>query len=187
MLFTDDRDRERETRRDREDRNRRDGNERSRDNKQDRSRENRRDHSKRDERAQHKKRSDKSPERDDRRGRSRSREREGRNSRYSKDQNRQFNRRNRNEPPESSFVKMRDNREPSPEWGQQGVKKEPKETKEKEKPNFGLSGKLTEDRNTVNGVVIKYAEPADARKPKRRWRLYPFKGEKALPTLYIHR
>lgn len=59
--------------------------------------------------------------------------------------------------------------------------------KEKEKPNFGLSGKLTEEANTVNGVVIKYAEPPEARKPKRRWRLYPFKGEQALPTLHIHR
>lgn len=58
---------------------------------------------------------------------------------------------------------------------------------EKEKPNFGLSGKLTEETNTVNGVVIKYAEPPEARKPKRRWRLYPFKGEQALPTLHIHR
>ncbi|XP_055682172.1 uncharacterized protein LOC129789399 [Lutzomyia longipalpis] len=58
---------------------------------------------------------------------------------------------------------------------------------EKEKPNFGLSGKLTEDTNKVNGVIIKYAEPPEARKPKRRWRLYPFKGEQALPTMYIHR
>ncbi|XP_055389529.1 probable serine/threonine-protein kinase DDB_G0280133 [Condylostylus longicornis] len=58
---------------------------------------------------------------------------------------------------------------------------------EKQKPTFALSGKLTEDTNTVNGVVIKYAEPPEARKPKRRWRLYPFKGEKAMPTLYIHR
>lgn len=58
---------------------------------------------------------------------------------------------------------------------------------EKEKPNFGLSGKLTEDTNKVNGVVIKYAEPQEARKPKRRWRLYPFKGNQALPTLFIHR
>lgn len=32
-----------------------------------------------------------------------------------------------------------------------------------------------------------YAEPPEARIPKRRWRLYPFKGEKSLPTLYIHR
>lgn len=58
---------------------------------------------------------------------------------------------------------------------------------EKERPNFGLSGKLTEDTNKVNGVVIKYAEPPEARKPKRRWRLYPFKGEETLPTMYIHR
>lgn len=41
--------------------------------------------------------------------------------------------------------------------------------------------------NTFNGVVIKYSEPPEARKPKRRWRFYPFKGEKAMPTLYIHR
>uniref|UniRef100_A0A182WNA5 FHA domain-containing protein n=1 Tax=Anopheles minimus TaxID=112268 RepID=A0A182WNA5_9DIPT len=58
---------------------------------------------------------------------------------------------------------------------------------EKEKPNFGLSGKLTEEANKVNGVVIAYSEPPGARKPKRRWRLYPFKGDQALPTLYIHR
>lgn len=58
---------------------------------------------------------------------------------------------------------------------------------EKDKPNFGLSGKLTEETNKVNGIVIKYAEPPEAKQPKRRWRLYPFKGETALPTLYIHR
>lgn len=62
-----------------------------------------------------------------------------------------------------------------------------KKEEDKEKPNFALSGKLTEEANKVNGVVIKYAEPAEARKPKRRWRLYPFKGEQALATLYIHR
>ncbi|KAK7494818.1 hypothetical protein BaRGS_00013945 [Batillaria attramentaria] len=59
--------------------------------------------------------------------------------------------------------------------------------KEKEKPNFKLSGKLTEDTNTFRGVVIKYNEPSEARKPKRRWRLYPFKGETALPMLPVHR
>lgn len=64
---------------------------------------------------------------------------------------------------------------------------EKKPTADKEKPNFGLSGKLTEDTNMYRGVLIKYSEPQEARKPKRRWRLYPFKGEKALPTLYIHR
>lgn len=30
------------------------------------------------------------------------------------------------------------------------------------------------------GVVIKYNEPPEARKPKTRWRLYPFKGEEEL-------
>ena len=58
---------------------------------------------------------------------------------------------------------------------------------EKEKPNFQLSGKLAEDTNTFRGVVVKYNEPAEARKPKRRWRLYGFKGDEALPMLPIHR
>ncbi|XP_016924457.2 uncharacterized protein [Drosophila suzukii] len=75
-------------------------------------------------------------------------------------------------------------------WGKAGDDKAPPEGEEpvdKEKPNFGLSGALTEDANKVNGVVVKYSEPPEARKPKRRWRLYPFKGETALPTLHIHR
>lgn len=76
------------------------------------------------------------------------------------------------------------------EWGvsvRDLEKKMLEEPVEKEKPNFGLSGALTEDTNTVNGTVIKYSEPPEARKPKRHWRLYPFKGEMALPTLHIHR
>jgi len=59
---------------------------------------------------------------------------------------------------------------------------------EKEKPNFGLSGKLAEETNTYRGVVIKYSEPPEARKPiKTRWRLYPFKEGEALEVMYIHR
>lgn len=74
-------------------------------------------------------------------------------------------------------------------WGKNdnSDSKSDKRTKEKDKPNFGLSGKLTEETNTYKGVVIKYSEPPEARKPRRRWRLYPFKGEKSLQTLYIHR
>lgn len=73
-------------------------------------------------------------------------------------------------------------------WGKNNdKKKEEKPPVDKQKPNFGLSGKLTEETNTYKGIVIKYSEPPEARKPKRRWRLYPFKGEKALQTLYIHR
>eukprot|EP00111_Clytia_hemisphaerica_P017451 TCONS_00051648-protein len=62
-----------------------------------------------------------------------------------------------------------------------------KETVSKEEPNYELSGKLTEYTNTYNGVVIKYNEPSEARKPKTKWRLYPFKGDKSLPLLQIHR
>ena len=35
-----------------------------------------------------------------------------------------------------------------------------------EQPNFEVSGKLVEEANTYKGVVIKYSEPAEARKPK---------------------
>uniref|UniRef100_A0A1A9X573 FHA domain-containing protein n=1 Tax=Glossina brevipalpis TaxID=37001 RepID=A0A1A9X573_9MUSC len=78
------------------------------------------------------------------------------------------------------------------EWGKSSADRKPSSSKkeaieDREKPNFGLSGALTEDTNKVNGVVIKYSEPPEARKPKRRWRLYPFKGETALPVLHIHR
>lgn len=58
---------------------------------------------------------------------------------------------------------------------------------EKQKPNFETTGKLLEDTNVVNGVVVKYSEPLEAHKPKRRWRLYPFKGEESLEFIPIHR
>lgn len=73
-------------------------------------------------------------------------------------------------------------------WGKfDDNKNDRKSQQEKQKPNFALSGKLAEETNTFKGVVIKYSEPPEARKPKRRWRLYPFKGEKAMQVLYIHR
>ncbi|KAI1717833.1 smad nuclear interacting protein 1 [Ditylenchus destructor] len=55
------------------------------------------------------------------------------------------------------------------------------------KPSFEPSGKLAEDTNTYKGIVIKYNEPPEAKLPKIRWRLYPFKGEADLPVVYIHR
>lgn len=36
-------------------------------------------------------------------------------------------------------------------------------------------------------MVIKYSEPPEARIPKTRWRLYPFKNDEFLPVMYIHR
>ena len=74
------------------------------------------------------------------------------------------------------------------QYGQQVKEETEEETPvEKQKPNFGLSGKLTEEKNVFNGVVVKYSEPPEARIPKRRWRFYVFKGDETLPTLYLHR
>ncbi|OQV18664.1 Smad nuclear interacting protein 1 [Hypsibius exemplaris] len=75
-------------------------------------------------------------------------------------------------------------------WGNEAAQNEEgagKDDVKKDKPNFALSGKLLEDTNTVNGVVITYAQPPEARIPKVRWRLYPFKGDEALATMYLHR
>ncbi|XP_034829323.1 smad nuclear-interacting protein 1-like [Maniola hyperantus] len=107
-----------------------------------------------------------------------------------RDERRERERRDKPEPPKPRERKSRfDNgNDKEYSWGKNDDKKEgDKSQEEKEKPNFGLSGKLTADANTVNGVVIKYTEPDDAKQPKRRWRFYPFKGDKALPILYIHR
>jgi smad nuclear-interacting protein 1 len=95
---------------------------------------------------------------------------------------RRENRRNR---PENPFTAERSNAE---RYGKQdaaaGGSQPPQP---KEEPDFALSGKLTEDTNTYRGVVIKYNQPAEARKPRKRWRLYPFKGDQALPMLPVHR
>ena len=86
--------------------------------------------------------------------------------------------------------KREDKRRDQPDGAFGNVKQEEeddKKPKDKDKPNFELSGKLTEDTNTFRGVVINYSEPPEARKPKRHWRLYTFKGDSTLPTLHIHR
>ncbi|CAF1536592.1 unnamed protein product [Rotaria magnacalcarata] len=92
------------------------------------------------------------------------------------------------EPPATNRRNPRDREEKPQQWGKQTEKDKPKEEPvEKEKPNFGLSGALLKDTNTYKGVVIKYSEPVEARKPKRRWRFYVFKGEQELPMYQIHR
>jgi smad nuclear-interacting protein 1 len=59
-----------------------------------------------------------------------------------------------------------------------------------DKPNFGLTGALAKDSTTGNvykGVVLKWTEPDDARKPDRGWRLYVFKNGEVKDTLHLHR
>jgi smad nuclear-interacting protein 1 len=53
-------------------------------------------------------------------------------------------------------------------------------TIEPEKPNFGNSGLLAKETNTIKGVELKYNEPPEARKPLKNWRLYVFKGKEQL-------
>jgi smad nuclear-interacting protein 1 len=67
------------------------------------------------------------------------------------------------------------------EWGrpEDNVKVE-EEPIEKVEPNFGLSGKLAAETNTVKGVELKYNEPPEAEKPKTKWRLYVFKGDEQI-------
>lgn len=44
-----------------------------------------------------------------------------------------------------------------------------------------VSGRLTEALlPEKNGIKIKWMEPQEAAKPRKRWRLFPFKGQQAL-------
>jgi hypothetical protein len=51
----------------------------------------------------------------------------------------------------------------------------------KVKPNMERSGKLQEEAlKTESGVVLKFVDPPEAKRPSKKWRLYPFKGDQAL-------
>ena len=62
---------------------------------------------------------------------------------------------------------------------------------EKQKPNFGNTGRLAAASNTVQtggeSIVLKYHEPAEARKPPGRdkWRIYVFKGDDIVDTIEL--
>jgi hypothetical protein len=67
------------------------------------------------------------------------------------------------------------------------------------KPNFNPSGLLAAETNTVTvtnkqdgkettkGVVLKYNEPPEARKPTKNWRLYVFKGKEQVGEFFCFR
>jgi smad nuclear-interacting protein 1 len=63
---------------------------------------------------------------------------------------------------------------------------------EKQKANFGNTGRLAEASNTVEAsggqsIVLKYHEPPEARKaaPKDAWRMYVFKGSEIVDTVEL--
>lgn len=74
------------------------------------------------------------------------------------------------------------------EWGrpEDNVRVE-EEPVEKVEPNFGLSGKLAAETNTVKGVELKYNEPPEAAKPTTKWRLYVFKGDEQVGKTHLIR
>ena len=56
----------------------------------------------------------------------------------------------------------------------------------KEVPNFAKSGSLNKDFLTFNGVLLKYAQPLEARVPEEKGkRLFVFKKDKHLDTIDI--
>lgn len=63
----------------------------------------------------------------------------------------------------------------------------PEAPPEKQAPNYNPTGLLAAETNTVAGVVLKYNEPPEARKPSPRddWRLYVFKGSDLLETVEL--
>lgn len=61
---------------------------------------------------------------------------------------------------------------------------------EKQKANYKPTGLLAKEANTLVGTttVLKYHEPAEARKPspKEQWRMYVFKKKDLVDTIYLH-
>lgn len=76
-------------------------------------------------------------------------------------------------------------------WGKPEESMEDQQQNEEEKehePDFGLSGALAAETNTVNGVVLLHNEPPEARPPTTRWRLYVFKDNKPFgDPLHVHK
>lgn len=60
--------------------------------------------------------------------------------------------------------------------------------KDKEQANFSNTGLLAAASNTVNGVVLKYSEPSESRKPpaNQRWRLFVFKDAEIVDTIELN-
>ncbi|KAJ1507137.1 hypothetical protein HMI54_004448, partial [Coelomomyces lativittatus] len=56
-----------------------------------------------------------------------------------------------------------------------------------EKPNFNVTGKLTQAMKTIDGTVLKYSEPIEAEKPNQKFCIVVFKENTCLSTIYLHR
>jgi smad nuclear-interacting protein 1 len=84
-------------------------------------------------------------------------------------------------------------------WGNVGLEDEEnrklhelklKNEEERVKANFGLTGALAKDTvtgNVYNGVLLKWSEPLDAARPNKLWKMYVYKDDKIIETIYLHR
>ncbi|KAI0986734.1 hypothetical protein GJ496_009958 [Pomphorhynchus laevis] len=64
------------------------------------------------------------------------------------------------------------------EWGKtEVIKSETAKPQKVDGVELKPSGNLLKDTNMYRGFVIKYSQPPEARKPHKRWRLYPFKAD----------
>ncbi|KAI0702267.1 SMAD/FHA domain-containing protein [Cytidiella melzeri] len=121
----------------------------------------------------------------------------GRHTRDNRDRGRESDRRRDDrERPSTSRRSASPPRRSRSQSGQQprGSRSQSKsaELEDKAKPNFSNSGLLAAATKTVQhadgtGTVLKYHEPAEARKPLVGWRLYVFKGKEQTDLLHIHR
>lgn len=58
--------------------------------------------------------------------------------------------------------------------------------KSKQLPNYQTSGKLLEDTNMMNGVILKYVEPQERSVPSLHWRLHVFKDNNQIDVIPIY-
>ena len=95
--------------------------------------------------------------------------------------------------PNEDEPKQKRPRRESEQWGKRepASREEgqpPAEEVDPEQPNFGLSGLLAKEanRDEQSGVILKYHEPQEAKRPTKRWRLHVFKDEESLPIIPLH-
>ncbi|KAK3388539.1 SMAD/FHA domain-containing protein [Sordaria brevicollis] len=151
----------------------------------------------------HRRRDDKDKDKDGYSDRDRDRERDrDRDRRRNRSSERHSSRRGTQQPDDSKpDSDMADNKRslikrngPLPSQGDSfAVSTGEEPEKPKEKPNFGNTGVLAAQSNTVTQadgttVTLKYHEPPEARKPAPRdqWRLYVFKGDEVIDTIELH-
>lgn len=91
-------------------------------------------------------------------------------------------RRRRSQSPDFERDRARDRQSYDRKYGDSRRKEEQdgEQIKDLAEPVFEASGLLAKESNNKNGVALKYAEPPEARKSKKKWRLYVFKDGKEI-------